>query len=143
MGSKSSNQINQMTDKDKINMESFLEHIFESFESGVLTKDRAIAGICQVILAVDRGDYAETEHWLERGRRLVQMTANSKGVDIRSGSCPGQFPGENQTVVFWPCAMVDDPLGIQGLFKYGEFWSTDIADRWSKNEVLRWAPISK
>lgn len=68
----------QLTDRDKINMESFLGHVLEAFKSGVLTKGQAIDGVSHVILAVDRGDYVDATNWLEQGRRLIQVSSKGK-----------------------------------------------------------------
>lgn len=61
-----------LTEKDHLNMDAFLGHVFDAYKSGAITKEKAVGGVAHVIASVDKGNYGEARQWLEQGRKFLQ-----------------------------------------------------------------------
>ena len=62
-----------LTDQDHENLDAFLGHVLDAYKAGDLDKTKAIAGLTQMIAALDLGDYDEVRSWLEQGKKLIHM----------------------------------------------------------------------
>ncbi|MGL5129836.1 MAG: hypothetical protein ACRC7D_17230 [Aeromonas popoffii] len=62
-----------LTNQDHQKMEAFLEHVLDDYKAGVLDKTKAVAGLVQVMAALDLDNYDEARSWFEQGRKLIQM----------------------------------------------------------------------
>jgi hypothetical protein len=62
-----------LKDQDHENLDAFLGHVLDDYKAGVLDRAKAIAGLAQMIAALDLGNYDEVRSWLEQGRKLIHM----------------------------------------------------------------------
>ncbi|MNH45633.1 hypothetical protein D3C85_365740 [compost metagenome] len=62
-----------LTNQDHQNMEAFLEHVLDDYKAGALDRTKAIAGLVQVMAALDLDNYDEARSWFEEGRKLIRM----------------------------------------------------------------------
>lgn len=62
-----------LTNQDHQNLEAFLGYVLDDYKAGVLDKTKAIAGLAQMIAALDLGNHDEVRSWLEQGRKLIHM----------------------------------------------------------------------
>jgi hypothetical protein len=61
-----------LTERDHVNMDAFLGHVFDAYKAGEITKEKAIASVAHVITAVDKGNHAEATLWFEQGRKFIK-----------------------------------------------------------------------
>lgn len=62
-----------LTNQDHQNLEAFLGYVLDDYKAGKLDKTKAIAGLTQMIAALDLGNDDEVRSWLEQGRKLIHM----------------------------------------------------------------------
>lgn len=67
----------QLTARDRTNMEMFVGHVLDDYKNGVISKAAAIGGLAHVMAALDNDNYAEARSWFEQGRKFI---ANPRGL---------------------------------------------------------------
>lgn len=63
-----------LSERDHMNMDRFLEHVFDDYKAGEITRAEAVGAVAHVIAAIDIGNYGEARNWFEQGRKFIRST---------------------------------------------------------------------
>jgi len=63
-----------LSERDHVNMDSFLNAVLEDHASGKLTKVDALNCLTHVMTALAIGNVGEARNWFEQGRKFIRQT---------------------------------------------------------------------
>ena len=61
-----------LSERDRLNMDSFFATLLDGYRSGEVTKEQALSALGHVSAAIDDGNYGEARRCFDQGRKFLQ-----------------------------------------------------------------------